>query len=366
MVFGSDINRRIIFFSILCFLLVIILSGCATVPRREVLPTYNLDGVTYLSLISLCDSRNVTWEYDTFTRRFSLGKGQDRINLMVGDRLALVNDQVKTLNHPVDIYQGAVVVPYQFKKEIFDPLFGEPLVSPQRPLLPKIKKIVIDAGHGGNDPGAIGKTGLREKQITLDIAKRLNKLLRESGIETVMTRTTDRFIPLSLRADIANNSAADLFISIHANANRVKGLNGFEIYYISPYTDDYKRAMYAARHAHLNIENSCFSSQSDVLKAILWDMIYNYNRGQSIKLARSICRNIGSALDTRILGIKAANFYVLKGANMPAVLIEVGFISNPQEESRLKNSYYRQQITEAIAEGIDSYSRNLSFAEASS
>src|SRR3989338_5556563 len=143
-----------------------------------------------------------------------------------------------------------------------------------------------------------------------------------------MTRSTDKFIPLPRRVDIANNSRADLFVSIHSNANRVRSLNGFEVYYVAPSVNDSNRAMLAAKSAGLNLDSSYFASHSLDLKATLWDMLYTLDRAESIELSRSICRIVHNGLDCRVIGIKGARFYVLKGARMPAVLIEAGFLSN--------------------------------------
>jgi N-acetylmuramoyl-L-alanine amidase len=284
---------------------------------------------------------------------------------MVGDNLVLVDGEPKTLHNPVELYQGAVVVSYKFKQDIIDVLFKASAPSPEARLpLRSIRKIVIDAGHGGSDPGAIGKLGLREKDVTLDIAKRLNSLFKAEGIQVVMTRSTDKFVPLSTRVDIANNSGADLFISVHANANRVSGLNGFEVYYVSTKANDSQRAELAAKEARLNLDDSYFASNSTTLKAILWDMLYTYDRAESIDLARYICRDIDQDVNCRILGIKEANFYVLKGVRVPAVLLEVGFVSNYKEERMLKNDYYRQQIAQAIAQGIENYIRGDVLMEA--
>jgi len=340
--------------------------GCATVPRREVLPTYNIGGVTYVSLVCLCESENIDWEYDTFTRTVHLSRGAHKINLMVGQRLVLVDDMPQYLKYPVDIYQGTIVLPFKFKEQILDSLFKGRYPERQITLpLTRIKKIVIDAGHGGKDPGTIGKRGLREKDVNLDIAKRLNKLLRVDGIDVVMTRSIDTFIPLERRVAIANDSRADLFISIHSNANRVRSLNGFEVYYISPNVSDSKRALYCAQNAALNLDTSCFASSPSLnLKAILWDMIHTSNRAESVRLARDVCSVINSNLNTKVLGIKGAPFYVLKGTDMPAILIETGFLSNFQEERLMKNAYYRQQIAESIGQGIRRYARDFTLMEA--
>jgi len=243
-------------------------------------------------------------------------------------------------------------VPYKFKEDVLDKLFKE-VPSVALPLA--IKKVVIDAGHGGNDPGAVGRTGTYEKNINLDIAKRLYSILRQEGIQVVMTRAQDRFVSLPSRVSIANNSGADLFLSIHSNANHVRSLYGFEVYYAGTNADDYKRALWAAQNTPLVFDRSCFAGNSLTLKTILWDMIYAYNRASSVGLARSVCRSVSRSLDCRILGIKGARFYVLKGSRMPAILIEAGFLTNANEERLLKNSAYRQQIAEAIAQGVRSF-----------
>lgn len=339
--------------------------GCATVPTREALPTYDINGITYLPMVSLCDLKGINWEYDTFTRTVTLNKDAHKINLMVGDTLLLVDGKAQHLRHPVDIYKGIVVVPYKFKEDIFEPLFKESLraLPAALPAL-RIKKVIIDAGHGGTDPGAIGRGGLREKDVTLDVAKRLVKLLKTAGIEVILTRTTDRFVALSDRVNIAENSHAELFISIHANANRVRSLNGFEVYYVSSRVDDSKRALSAAKEAALDFDNTCLADDSLNLKAILWDMIYTCSRAESIELSRYICQAAHNNLEAKILGIKDARFYVLKGTHLPAVLIEIGFLSNYDEERILKNIYYRQRIAEALAQGIKNYARDYTLMEA--
>jgi N-acetylmuramoyl-L-alanine amidase len=346
-------------------ILVLGLSGCATVATREALSTYNINGTDYLSLAALCNLRNIEWEYDTFTKTATLTKESHKINLRVGDTLVLVDGTAQHLKHPVDIYQGAIVVPYRFKEQVIDLLFKESY--PQRKFtcsLLKIKRIVIDAGHGGNDPGAIGRAGLREKDVNLDIAKRLGRILSSNGIDVVMTRSIDRFVPLHTRVDKSNNSGADLFISIHANANRVRSLSGFEVYYVAPSVNDASRALATAKTFRLNLASACFASQALDLKATLWDMIYTYSRGQSIDLSRAVCRAISRDLGVKILGVKGARYEVLKGVFTPAVLIEVGFLSNSNEERMLKNNYYRQRVAESIAQGIEDYSGNAILMEA--
>jgi len=356
--------KKFLILIISSWLLILGLSGCATVPTKESLPTYHINGTDYLPLVALCNSRNITWEYDTFTKTVTLTKDSHKINLMVGDTLVLADGMPQHLKYPVDIYQGIVVVPYGFKEQVIDVLFQESY--PQHKFtgsLSKIKRIVIDAGHGGNDPGAIGRTGLREKDVNLEIAKRLSRILSSNGVDVVMTRSVDRFIPLHTRVERANDSGADLFVSIHSNANRVRSMSGFEVYYVAPIVNDETRAFSTAKDYRLNLEGACFASHSLDLKATLWGMIYTYNRGQSIDLSRDVCRAINSNLGVKILGVKGARYEVLRGVFMPAVLVEVGFVSNINEERMLKNSYYRERIAESIAQGIEDYAQNAVLME---
>jgi len=128
--------------------------------------------------------------------------------------------------------------------------------------------------------------------------------------------------------------------------------------------DDSQRAISASTQARLDIDESCFASDSAVLKAILWDMLYTYDRAKSIELAGLINQSVARNLESRILGVKAAGFQVLKGARMPAILVEVGFLSNYNEERLLKNSYYRQQIAGAIDQGIHDYAQEIKLTQA--
>ena len=346
------IKKETLFTLVLIFLI----AGCATVPTGPSYSTYDINGTAYMSLAQLCSARGIDWQYDIFTQTITLKKDTHRINMWAGDKLVLVDGQAERLSYPVDIYNGIVVVPYSFKGQVIDSLFRQEYTLSRgvSPAL-NIRKVVVDAGHGGNDPGAIGRSGLREKDVNLDIAKRLTNLLQKRGVEVIMTRSRDIFIPLDTRVMIANNSGADLFISIHSNASRARSLNGFEVYYVSSTVSDSKRALTAAENASLYLTDASFSGNSANVKAIVWDMIYTANRAESVELARSICRTMDKN-GTKVLGVKAARFEVLRGTRSPAVLIEVGFLSNFDEERMLRNSYSRERIAETIMQGIEEYS----------
>ncbi len=351
----------------LCISLILLISGCVTVPTGENIAVYSIGGKTYYPLVSLCDLRHVPMQYEPLLRTVYLSNENKSVNLRVGDSLILVNDNIMRLNSPVDVYQGTIVVPRQFKEEVFDVLFKPTVAVLRRRGAGKIKltRVVIDAGHGGNDPGAIGRSGLREKDVNLDIAKRLSGLLREEGVQTVLTRSTDKFIPLSGRVSIANKSGADLFISVHSNAARSRSLSGFEVYYVAPSVSDTKRAALTARSVSLNLKDAAFASNSQDLRTIVWDMIYTNSRAESIELSRSLCRIMDSSIDANILGVKNARFQVLKGIRMPGILIEVGFVSNLNEERLLRTAAYRQKLAEGILEGLRDYSQDMALVEES-
>jgi N-acetylmuramoyl-L-alanine amidase len=223
----------------------------------------------------------------------------------------------------------------------------------------RIRKIVIDPGHGGKDPGAIGPTGLKEKDVVLSIAKILKKKLEDAGYEVVLTREDDTYISLWRRIYIANKEGADLFISIHANSARYRRASGFEVYYLAEATDDEARALAAAENYPLGFNEEL--PDNIYVQATIWDLLYAGNREESMILADRICRALNRQLGTRNRGVKSANFYVLRGVQMPAVLVEVGFISNRYEEKKLRNWSFKNRIAEAILEGIRSYEREYAF-----
>lgn len=217
-----------------------------------------------------------------------------------------------------------------------------------------LKTIVIDPGHGGEDTGAIGPSGIKEKDINLQIAKKLEKFIsRKMGGRVILTRRDDTFIPLERRTAIANKNKADLFISIHANAAYRKGASGVETYFLSfgASDEDAKRAA--------DFENTALSSGdkkddkgADELKSILRDMAQTEFLNESGQLAEMLQENLCRALKVENRGIKQAPFIVLAGAAMPAVLIEVGFISNARDEKRLTLPQTHDAIAGAIYKSL--------------
>jgi N-acetylmuramoyl-L-alanine amidase len=336
------------------------LTGCATTGRRGGLPTTRINGVQYVALAEFCAARSVTQTFDPMTRVATLTKGSHQVRMVVDDTFTLVDGNPHQLRSPVAYSQGSVYFPDAFRRDVLDGVFFDSkqmIISDYREYagFGKIKKVVIDAGHGGRDPGAIGRTGLYEKEVTLDIARKLADLLSSEGVETVLVRSSDNFVPLEGRVKIANKPGNSVFVSIHANANRSRSMKGFEVYYITPRISDTERALSSARNEQLDLAGSFAGSPSLSLKALLWDMTNTYNRAESILLSKSICKVTGCSLDTPVKGVKSANYHVLRGAAIPAVLVEVGFLSNPSEEQLLKDGAYRQKIAQAIRDGIKDF-----------
>ncbi len=222
----------------------------------------------------------------------------------------------------------------------------------------KLSRVVIDAGHGGHDTGTIGPGGYTEKELVLDVANRLKFLIEmELGAEVVMTRSDDSFVALENRTAIANQQQADLFISIHANSSRVRSVHGVETYYLN-FTSS-REALETASRENASSERSIHELQDLVKKIMLRDKV-DESRELAQHIEHALAVRKGSGLDR---GVKQAPFVVLIGANMPSILSEICFISNPQDEKNVKNPETRQAIAESLFEGVRSYAESLSGAK---
>lgn len=219
-----------------------------------------------------------------------------------------------------------------------------------------VHRIVIDPGHGGKDPGAVGVHGAEEKTLNLLMAQELADALREKhDFEVLLTRMDDTFVPLSDRALLANRHNADLFISIHCNASLSSKLNGFEVYFLSEKaSDSHADAVARLENAVLALEGKEVPSTSQV-QAMLRSLVKNANINDASALGSLVDRHVGERLSASSLGVKQAAFHVLRGAEMPAILIETGFLSNAKEERRLLDSAYRRQLISGIIAAILAY-----------
>ncbi len=249
----------------------------------------------------------------------------------------------------------------------------EPTASKKSPLPPQptpsgyslarqlglgVQTIVIDPGHGGQDPGAISRKGHKEKDIVLDVALELRKLIESGkGLKVILTRESDIYIPLENRTVIANQQGADIFISIHANAHRNRKRQGVETFYLN-FSPDPQVNEIAAR------ENATSTKTISDMQATIKKIVQNSKILESRDLAEKIQANLVKCLSrnygpVQSLGVKGGPFWVLIGGEMPSVLVEISHLSNPQEEERLRSSMYRKQVAQSIYEGIMEYIRSL-------
>ncbi len=225
-----------------------------------------------------------------------------------------------------------------------------------------LRTIVIDAGHGGHDAGAVGPGGLMEKELVLEVTRRVARMLTERlGVKVLLSRDGDHFVTLRDRTSFANRERADLFVSIHANAHRVVASEGVEVYFLSSEaTDNAARQVAAAENSVVQFEkaaNGGAAGRSDIVKTILWELAQSEFQAESSRLAETVLDSMTESLRIPNRGVKQAGFYVLGGAAMPAILIEIGFVTNPKEEKRLKDPRYRDEIARAIVSGLADYKR---------
>lgn len=283
----------------------------------------------------------------------------DTVRVVLDTQANISDYKVFSLEDPfrvvVDVMSGDTPSP-EFKQDRAD---GK--LSLARQLGLGIRRIIIDPGHGGKDPGTVSPSGLKEKDIVLQVARMLKKKLSTKlDCEIILTRDADVFIPLEERTAIANSREGDLFISIHVNAAPRSGVHGIETYVLDLATN--QEAMRVAAQ-----ENATSARKVSDLQAILLDLIQNTKVNESVKLAEIVQDNMVSGLTGQYeninnLGVKKAPFIVLIGARMPAILTEIAFLSNPMEERRLRNDAYLNSLSEHIAQGVSGYVNSMNMA----
>ena len=230
------------------------------------------------------------------------------------------------------------------------------IIPKQHEIAKDAKIIVLDAGHGGKDPGAVGPHGTKEKDVNLAIVLQLEKVFKkDKNYKVILTRNDDTFIPLVERANIANKNKADLFISVHCNANLNRNASGFEVYFLSENASDTEAI------STETLENSVIAleDKSDekktVLQNMLWSMVVNEYINESSELSSFVISEASGRLKVPSRGIKQANFYVLRGTQMPSILVETAYISNYTEESKLNTGSFQKSAADSIYEGVKKY-----------
>lgn len=223
---------------------------------------------------------------------------------------------------------------------------------------PNTTVVVLDPGHGGIEEGAVGPTGLREKDVTLDIARRLKRALeRDRGLSVVLTRDEDRLVGLDERTAIANHNRAALFVSIHLNSSPRQSATGAETYFLNAdATDDEARTLAALENDAAGVGTVVTTDgERRDLDLVLWDLAQNRYLAESSMLAENIQRRLNELTGTRDRGVRQAPFRVLMGATMPAILVEVGFISNPDEEARFRDGAYVDSVVRGLTEAVQAF-----------
>lgn len=308
-----------------------------------------INGAAYIPVGLFSQSKGLQYQWDPLLKNATVSGAAGVVKFHVGSEYLLSRGKVHKLKDKVRLFNGFVAAPLSAGEHL------EGLVSANLALTHRIRRVVIDAGHGGHDFGAQSRGGAREKDIVLQVARMVRGELEKCGIEVIMTRNSDVFIPLSERARVANQNHADFFVSIHANASYSKSLQGFEVYYLSEATDDQAMALQRAENSVLRFESGRMQVPTAGLKAIYWDLKETQNRKESIKIADFMADAVESSVDIANRRIKSANFYVLRWSECPAVLVEMGYLTNREDEARLKDPNYRERLAAAIVRGLMNY-----------
>ncbi len=372
-----------------CLILLLIVSMFVYVP------TYSLDSITlpvkiitnraYVSEYDIRTMLPIQSSFDILLQRGKFMRGSRFAIYTVGMSVALSGDSLLRSDYHVTRLQGEVLIPLDIALPLLQILLYDYVVTvqadsiiikkeagivhkkPEETPLPVSKDaigfIVVDAGHGGKDPGAIGKSGVKEKVLTLQIARELALQLQKKlpGIEVVMTRTTDKFLELGERTELANRllkkGVNGIFVSVHCNAAVVSKISGFETYYLSQNPSNEEARTTAVLENNVIVfeapEKRKRYSDVDIIEALmLTTQIQKESSMLAVEIQKGLDRNIS---EFKSKGVKKADFFVLRGCLMPSVLVEVGYITNPKEKSYLIDKNYQKKLARGITEGIVSF-----------
>lgn len=320
------------------------------------------------------EAAGISYNWNQSTYRLSFESGDHTVSMTVSSLLVLVDDQIVELDQPLRFIKGVLSLPDSFFTLIAQKELGLTIKrgrgqaesrtgSRETPKPYAIRRVAIDPGHGGKDTGAVSASGASEKDIVLSIALRLADILEnEIGIQAVLTRKADVFVPLSARAKIANEAQADVFISLHVNAHRNSQFSGIETYYLNfDPSDEDARAMALAENKSVDYENDDSPAGADLddLKLILWDLVKTEHQQESSLLAEIVQEHLCQTLDFRNRGVRQAPLFVMMGADMPSILVEVGFLSNQKEAAVLVGLTAQEKIARALLDSLLQYDKHL-------
>ena len=359
------------------------------------LPVKIVSGNAYISEYDIRTLLPVQSSFDILLQRGKIMRGPRFAIYTVGMSVALSGDMLLRSEYPVTRMQGEVLIPLDIALPMIENLLegyavaiqGNSIVIKKEAVVPQEKQkekkplphvskdaigfIVVDAGHGGKDPGAIGKSGIKEKLLTLQIAREVALELQKKlpGIDVVMTRTTDKFLELGERTEIANRllkkGVNGIFVSIHCNAAVVSKISGFETYYLSqnPSNEDARTTAVLENNVIVFESPEKRKRYSDVaiIEAL---MLTTQIQKESLLLASAIQKGLDRNIsEFKSKGVKKADFFVLRGCLMPSVLVEVGYITNTKEKGFLTSKNYQKKLARGITEGImrfiDTYNKTV-------
>lgn len=348
------------------------LAGCQTVPRDQV----HSDEFRAIYLTDVCDAENVICDWDQISQVVSLRTDDKEATTLIDSNLVLLNEEQITLDEPLRLRHGRIIVTDEFRRKVISelkkgaPTFVDkvqtvltPKPKPVEPVITgnfrvrKLREVILDAGHGGKDPGAIGYSRSQEKEIVMDITRRLKRILEDYGIKVHMTRNDDSFISLQDRSAFASRTKADAFVSIHANASKTRSVQGVEVFSLRHLTPVEMNDIKRVKNRRILMDHLAASRTDPNIEVLVDEMMFAHKQGESYQLAARIGQDMARTLKIRHRGTKTAGFYVLRNTLIPAVLVEVGFLTNPKEERQLKSSRYREKVAHSIANSLIDYAR---------
>lgn len=330
----------------------------------ETIEIVSLQEMNYFNVFELDKTFRALISEDILDRRLYVNIYQKQLVFLIDSSYLLFENEIYHL--PGDIVQkdGKYFIPENFLLTVLPDIIPEIKLDRKKlvaetPVDNRIKKIVIDPGHGGKDPGAIGKSRKNfEKNIVLQISKTLkNKLENELDVEVLLTREEDIFVSLQERTKFANANDADIFLSIHCNAHRNSLVNGIEVFYLSAAKTDDARAVEALENQvvyEYEGGEEAVKKYND-LDFILADMAQNEHLEESYQISEKLQNHLISNTKSNDRGVKQANFFVLRGAFMPAVLLELGFITHKKEEQLLVTKEYQEKLVTSICKAIKEF-----------
>jgi len=328
----------------------------------EIIKTSKIDNIDYFNVYELNKTFKASITEALLDQRLNVNIYEEQLIFLLDSSYLQHGTNYFNMTHDIIQQEGKYLLPAGFLKVIL-PLILKDRISLQgdkllatAPIDNSIRRIVLDPGHGGKDPGAVGYSKKHfEKEIVLELALKLKKKLEQQlDVVVLLSRDKDEFVSLQQRTKFANENHADLFISLHCNAHRNSKVDGVEVYYLSTAKTDEARAVEA-------LENQVvyeYEGGKDAVKKyddlafILADMAQSEHLEESYNLGANLQSALVNSTKSYDRGVKQANFYVLRGAFMPAVLIEYGFLSNKDEEKKLANSSYQDKLIESTFTGI--------------